>query len=159
MEESNKLKISSDFVFPKLIFIIVLISDLLILSDYHRTEKGFPTNPTIGCVVLLTILYYLFSRPTVYYNERKMFIKKNKDYEIEIPLENIESIKLSIIGFSKNGGSWLVKYYSENSKLTSIRIYPSILSNSFSGFINSAKSKNPKIKVRNWTAGINELFD
>ena len=129
------------------------------LSDFHRTEKGFPTNLLIGCIVLIIILFILFTRPSIYYSENSFFIKKIKNVEIEIPFEKIESIKLSILGFSQYQGSWLVKYYSTDSKLESIRIFPSFTSESCSKFVKTAKGKNPKIIVRNWSIGINELFD
>jgi len=159
MEETNKLKISSDFLIEKGILIIAILIVLLLLSDFNRTETGFPTGHLISIPCLIGLLWLLFTRPAVYYNEDFMFIKKGKDKEAKIPLENIQSIKLSALGFQRNGGSWLVKYFDDNSELKTIRIFPSIFSNPFSKFIKSVKSKKPNISIRNWTFGINEVFD
>ena len=159
MEESSKLKISSDFLIEKGILIVAFLIVLLLLSDFNRTETGFPTGYLISIPCLIGLLWFLFTRPDVYYNEDFMFIKKGKDSEVKIPLENVQSIKLSALGFQKNGGSWLVKYFTDNCEVKTIRIFTSIFSNPFSKFINLAKSKNPAISIRNWTFGINEFFD
>ena len=159
MQESNKLKISSDFIIERIILAIALVIVLLLLIDYPRTHKDFPTGGLIACCIICFTFYFLFTRPNVYYNEKSMFIKKNKASELEIPLENIKSIKLSVLGFSKYGGSWLLKYYTSDSELKSVRIYHSIFSNPFSKFIKAVENKNQKLVIRDWTFGWNELFD
>ncbi len=159
MEESNKLKISSDFLIEKSIFIVGLIIVLLLLSDFNRTETSFPTAYLLSILCLIGLLWFLFTRPPVYYNEDFMFIKKGKDNEVKIPLENIKSIKVSMLGFKKYNKSWLVKYFEDNQEVKTIRIFPSIFSNPFSKFVKSVKMRKPDILIRNWTFGINEFFD
>ena len=140
------------------ILILGLLIVLLLLGDFNRTETGFQTGYLISIPCLTGLLWLLFTRPDVYYNEDFMFIKKGKDNEVKIPLENIQSIKLSALGY-QYAGSWVVKYFENNSEVKTIRIFPSIFSNPFSKFIKSVKIKKPDISIRNWTFGINELFD
>jgi len=159
MEQSEKLKISSDFIFPKLIIIGVLGVLFLLLTDYKRTDTNIIFQYLVIFILLSIVLYYLFTRPDIYYDTNKLYIIKGTQLNIEIPLEDIQAIKFSAIGFGHAGYSYRIKYLDNEHAIKSIRIFPNILSNSFSKFIKCSRDKNPNVKVRNWSIGINELFD
>ena len=159
MEQPEKLKISSDFIFPKLLLIGVLGVLFLLLTDYKRTE----TNIILEYVVIFTVssllLYYLFTRPRIYYDSNSLYISKGTTLNTEIPFQNIQSIKFSVIGFGTGSNSYKVKYGDTESKTKSIRIFPSFFSNPVSKFISCVEKQNPNVNVSNWSFGINELFD
>ncbi|MEO5944421.1 MAG: hypothetical protein ABIP30_10310 [Ferruginibacter sp.] len=155
MPENKKIKISSDLILLKVIFITVIVFCTgILLWPGRESIKHY----LIIIVILGLILFFLFTRSSIYYSEDMFFIKKWRKDEINIPLENIISIKLSFLGFSRGENSWVVKYYSDNSEIKSIRILPNSF-NSFSDFIKACENKNPEIKTRRWSVGINELFD
>jgi hypothetical protein len=43
--------------------------------------------------------------------------------------------------------------------MKSVRIFPKRFSDPISKFMRCVKEKNPMVKIRNWSFGINELFD
>jgi len=78
---------------------------------------------------------------------------------MEIPLENIQSIKYSVIGFGRAGYSYKIKYLDAVNEMKSVIIFPKVFSNPISKFIKCVEKHNPRVRVSNWSFGINELFD
>lgn len=159
MEQPEKLKISSDFIFTKLLFLAALGVLFLLLTDYKRTESNTLIEYVIIFVVLSLLLYYMFTRPSVYYDTKNMCIIKGTKLNIEVPLDKIKSIQFSVIGFGQGSYSYRIKYLNNNNEIKSIRLFPSILSNPTYEFIKCTKKQNSSVKVSNWSIGINELFD
>lgn len=159
MESSEKLKISSSLIFPKLIIIGILGALFLLMTDHPRTDANILAGYLVIFILLSLLLYGLFTRPDIYYDPVQFYIIKGKKLNIEIPLENIQAIKFSAIGLGNAGYSYKIKYLDNKRAIQTIRVFPEILSNSFSKFIACAKEKNPEVKISNWSIGINELFD
>jgi uncharacterized membrane protein len=159
MDQQEKLKISSDFIFIKLVLLgLILLLPLLLYYDYKTLKPDTRLSYAVGLIISICLLTYLFTRPTVYYNDKALFIQRKK-MEIEIPLENIQSIFLSVLAFSRSGYSYVVRYINETNEISKVRIFSSMFSEPISKFIKRAKAINPKIEVRNWSIGVNELFD
>jgi hypothetical protein len=159
MEESEKLKISSGFIFIKFLFVSILGILFLLLTEYKRTETNIVVEYVIIFIVLSLLLYYLFTRPDIYYDSHNLYITKGSKLNIEIPLENIQSIYFSVIGFGRGSYSYKIKYLDAENEIASIRLFPSFFSNPVSKFISCVEKQNPKVKIRNGSLGINELFD
>ena len=158
MEQPEKLKISSDFFFTKLLFIGVLGFLFLLLTDYKGTETNILVEYIIIFIVLSLLLYYLFTRPNIYYDNKNLYIIRGAKLNIEIPLEKVQYINFSVIGFGQGGYSYKIKYCDSENKIKSVRIFPGILSSSVSKFINLVQKQNPDVKVSNWSFGLNEFF-
>lgn len=159
MDQAEKIKISSDFIFAKVLLIGFIGILLLLLTDYRKTEAD-----TVGWygfifIVLSLLLYYIFSRPTLYYDEKFLYVTKRTKLNVEISLENIQSIKFSVIGFGRACYSYKIKYLDAFNGMKSVRIFPKVFSDPFSKFIKCVKKHNPGVSVSNWSFGINELFD
>ena len=159
MDQPAKLKISTDFIITKVFLIGFLGILLLLLTDYRKTEAD--TVGWYGFIffVLSILLYYLFSRPGIYYDEKFLYVMKGTKLNMEIPLENIQSIKYSVIGFGRAGYSYKIKYLDAVNEMKSVRIFPKVFSNPISKFIKCVEKHNPRVRVSNWSFGINELFD
>ena len=158
MEKAEKLKISSDFIFIKFLFIGILGILFLLLTDYKRTETIVVVEYVVIFIVLSFLLYFLFTRPDIYYDSQNLYIK-GSDFNIEIPFENIQSIYFSVIGFGQGSYSYKIKYLDPENKIAVVRLFPSYLSNPVSKFISCVEEQNPNVKIRNGSFGINELFD
>jgi len=159
MNQPEKIKISSDFILPKLILFGILGVLFLLLTDYQRTETNILVEYGFIFIVLSFVLYYLFTRPDIYYDNNNLYIIRGTSLNTEIPFENIQSIKFSIIGFGQGSNSYLVKYRDSENQIKSVRIFEPLFSNLVSKFICCVEKKNTKVKVSNASFGINELFD
>ena len=158
MEQQEKLKISSDFIFIKFLFVGILGILFLLLTDYKRTETNVVVEYIFIFILLSVLLYYLFTRPDIHYDSENLYIK-GSDLDIQIPFENIKSIYFSVIGFGQGSYSYKIKYLDSENKIVSVRLFPSFFSNPVSKFISCVEKQNPNVKIRNGSFGINELFD
>ena len=158
MEQTEKLKISSDFIFIKFLFVGILGILFLLLTDYKRTETNVVVEYVFIFILLSLLLYYLFTRPDIYYDSENLYIK-GSDLDIQIPFENIKSIYFSVVGFGQGSYSYKIKYLDAENKIASVRLFPSYFSNPVSKFISCVEKQNPNVKIRNGSFGINELFD
>ena len=159
MEQSEKLKISSNFIVAKLLFFGVLGILFLLLTDYKQTEAKIIVEYVIIFLLLSLLLYYLFTRPDIYYDNQNLYITKGSDWNIQIPFENIQSIYFSVIGFGTGSYSYKIKYLDPENKTASVRLFPSYFANPVSKFISCVEKQNPNVKIRNGSFGLNELFD
>ena len=159
MKQPEKLKISSDFIFTKILFFAVLGLLFLLLTDYKRTNTDTIIEYVVIFMVLLALLYYMFTIPDIYYDNEKLHITKGTKFNIEVAFDKIKSIQFSVISFWKGGYSYRIKYLNENNQTKSVRLFPSMFSNSTSKFIKCVQEQNKNIKITNWSFGINELFD
>jgi hypothetical protein len=159
MEQSEKIKISSDFFFTKILFIAILVMLLLLLTDYKRTEISTLIEYSVIFIVLSLLLFYLFTRPAIYYDNKNLYIIKGTKLNIEIPLQKIQSINFSVMGFGQGGYSYRIKYFNIDNEIKAQRIFSSFFANPISKFISCTKKQNSKVKITNWSFGINEFFE
>ncbi len=159
MEQSEKIKISSNFFFTKILFVVVLFILLLLLTDYKRTETSILIEYSVIFIVLSLLLFYLYTRPAIYYDNKNLYIIKGTKLNIEIPLQKIQSINFSVIGFGQGGYSYRIKYFNVDNQIKSQRIFPSFFANPISKFISCTKKQNSKVIITNWSFGINEFFE
>ncbi len=159
MDGNQKLKISSDFIFVKLLLVVLMGIIFLLLTDYQRTESNYLTEYIFIFIVLGLLLYYVFTRPNIYYDKDNLYINKGEKLNIQVPLTNIKSISFSIVGFGQGGYSYRIKYLDEYNTIKSVRLFPSMFSSPTSKFIKHTEKLNPAIKITNGSIGINEFFD
>lgn len=159
MEEAEKLRISSDLVLNKIFIVGILGILFLLLSDYKHAE----TNEVVGCIfssaVLVLLLYYLVTRPDLYYDSANLYIKKSSGIEIQVPFEDIQSVCSSLFGLEQRRYSYIIKYLDAQNKITTIRLFPNACGKPFSTFIKCIQKQNPKVKVSLWALGMTGFFD
>jgi hypothetical protein len=79
--------------------------------------------------------------------------------ETEIPVEHIDKILYSTIGTAQPFGSYVIIYRDYQNQKQKFRLFPIPFDNSIDIIKTDAKAKNPNLITRNWSIGLNELFD
>jgi hypothetical protein len=109
--------------------------------------------------LLLLSLIYLFTRPDIYCDEEKLYIYPKNKPNIQVPLSNIYAINFSIFGFGLPRFSYKIKYRADNDDKRSVRLFPSFSDYLVPTLFKYTQQQNPYVNIRNWSVGINELFD
>jgi hypothetical protein len=148
MEDSKKIRISSDFVFVKAFFIVIIVICSLILYYDSRPAVAVDvktlTEYKFLLITLIIILGFLFTRPGVYYDNANLYIKKIRKEEMSIPLENIKT--LSRYSAPRGGDFYRIKYINPDNKPASIWFYVGIFSEAMPKFITAIKSVNTDVR-------------
>ena len=76
MDHPEKIKISSDFIFAKVLLIGFLGFLWLLLTDHRKTKTDELGWYVLIFIALSLLLYYLFSRPAIYYDEKFLYFIK-----------------------------------------------------------------------------------
>ena len=116
----------------------------------------------VGILILGGILYYASTRDIFEYDnvKRIMYILNyRRQNEKEIPVEKIEKILYSSVGFGRGSHSYLIIYSDSHNQKHKIRLFPIPFKNDINTIIADTKLKNPDLVTRNWSFGVNELFD
>lgn len=145
MTHSNKLKISPDFIWVKLMTIGLLPFILLILSDYKRMDFDTVMNYIIILTILIILSLWLFTRPKIYYDEATFYINQGKA-KTEVFLSNIQSIEFSLIGFGISPFSYKISYLTVGGNIESKRLFRSLFGD-LSKFFDLVEKENPNVKI------------
>jgi hypothetical protein len=159
METPEKLKISSDLFFVRLLLTGLFLILLYLLGDYKKMDNTTLIFHVGSVVVLLLCLIYLFTRPDIYCDSENLYVHPKNKPEVTIPLRNIDAIYFSIIGFGLPGFSYKIKYRTHDHGVKSVRLFPSFSSYAVPKLMRYTQQQNPYVRIRNWSLGINELFD
>lgn len=162
---NGRKRISSNFTLTKIFIYVAILFLVINLITVFPTSfikvAGFST----AFIFFGALLYYCHTRPIIYYDqlEEKLSIKKYKTIEeIEVPIENINKILFSAFGLNLSNlsdYSYVIVYTDNAFNTKKIRLFPITFSNDISQLIKNTKAKNPNVMVRNWSFGLNELFD
>ena len=117
MEQSEKVRLSSEFFFTKLIIIVSLGFLFLLLTDYRRTTSSRLIEYSISFIVLSLLLLYLFSIPGIYYDNDNLYIKRANKINTVIPLFSIQSMYFSVLGFGQGSYSYKIKYLNDTNEI------------------------------------------
>jgi hypothetical protein len=159
MENSEKLKISSDFFFVRLLLAGLFLIFIYLLGDYKKMDSATLIAHAGFVVILLLCLIYFFTRPDIYCDSENLYVHPKNKPEVTIPLGTIDAIYFSIIGFGLPGFSYKIKYRTHNHGVKSVRLFPSFSSYSVPKLMRYTQEQNPYVRIRTWSVGINELFD
>ena len=116
----------------------------------------------MSVIAFLFILRYLNSRNRIDYDDIKQVlyvVNEKENTEVEIPVDRIDKILYSAIGFSQGYRSYIIIYRDLTNQKNKIRLFPIYFDKSIETIKIDAKLKNPNLVTRNWTIGWNELFD
>ena len=161
---SNRYRVSTKFTILKVFVFVGFISIVLNLVRDFRNDtfntKSI-TGLTLSTIALVGIYYYVSTRKQIEYDNIKqtLYIVDTKTQtEIEVPVENIDKIYLSAFG-GRGNSSYVIVYRDFHSKQQKVRLFPILFDNSIKTIKTDAELKNPNVVIRNWTFGLNELFD
>ena len=143
-----------------ILFIVILLFNLV--KAIENNSAGLNILPyVLGAIILAGLFYFLHNLKRIDYDDIKqiLYIVDTKNLmEIEVPVERIEKIYLSSIGFRGNG-SYVIVYKDSQGQQQKVRLFPILFDDSIKTIRADAKYKNPNVIIRNWTFGWNELFD
>lgn len=117
---------------------------------------------TFGTIALTGLLYFVSTRKRIDYDDIKqtLYVVDTKNQtEIEIPVEKIDKILFSSIGFGRGNYSYVIIYKDLQNQKQKVRLFPIFFDNSIDTIKMDAKLKNPNLVTRNWSIGWNELLD
>jgi len=165
LDNSNRYRVSTRFTIAKIIVCLALL--LIIANLINDTLNGSITGKSslplaFGILVLGGILYYVCTRDILEYDDVKKVVyvlNNRRQNEKEIPVEKIEKILYSAVGFGRGSHSYIIVYTDLDNQKHKTRLFPIPFKNDINTIITDTKLKNPALVARNWTFGWNELFD
>jgi hypothetical protein len=161
---SNRYRVSSKFILLKIGIYFGLLALIYSWgSDIYNHSFGEKSIAhLIGTVALVGILYLLTKTKIIEYDDIKcilyIFNSKGK-FENEIPVEKIDKILFSSLGFGRGSYSYVIVYRDVNSEQKKVRLFPIAFNNDIDTIITDTKLRNPEVVTRNWSFGWNEFFD
>ena len=150
MEASNKIRISGNLLFIKILFAFVIIFvSVLIIQDSRNENADFKTSLEQKIVLILFVSFFIYflTIPIIYHDEFNMYIKKFNKREIIIPFKSIKSIFDNPLSTYRGMRSYSVEYSDNNQEIKSITFRAPYTSNKVSNFCNIIKIENPKVKI------------
>jgi len=149
MESEDKIKISSDLILTKLLIPGGLFISLLLLQDYNRVASKTFMEYILVNIVLLVLLIYIFTRPSIFCNSNHFYIKKINKEEIIIPLRNIKSVGKDFFTSLTTRGInfYSVEYTTIAKKSGKIKVQIDYNSENFATFIAQTKKVNPSVDI------------
>ncbi len=161
----NRQRISSDFALEKIILILLMLtfSFFFYVNIYDHTLTLSTGSGMLAGIIALGVVYYFVNRSNIIeYDDIKqvLYVLDHKhENEIEIPLEKIEKIYLSMAGDFFVKYSYVIVYRDAHDNRNKQRLHPIFMNHCVDDMIRDAKLKNPDLVVKKWSFGWNELFE
>ena len=150
MEHSNKIKISSSFIFTKLLFSFVAIycGKLIYNEKISTSEIDFKSSLEIKILlfICLSFLIYFFLQPNIYYDKTNLYIKRLYVKQTIIPLSNIRSLFNNPITY-KGRSTFAIEYIDNMKEVNSIKFNINHYSKRILTFINEVKKINQNVEI------------
>jgi len=142
---------------PKVLTVFILIG--LVFNLTIRIINNTLTAPilvaaTIAIIIFSLLLFYLNTRKVVEYDDVKqvLYILSSKDIlEFEVPVEKINEIVLSTIGFDRLGYSYVIIFNDFQNQKQKIRFFTIPFHRDIDTLIADTKYKNPNLIARPWS--------
>lgn len=166
LKVEKRKRISSNFNSLKIFFVIISVFVLIIFIQ-RLYEQKFTEKDLIILVILALVFgsffFYISTLKTIDFNfNDRLFIIDRKHNEEQVLIEKIDKIIYSAIGLSYFNGwsySYRIVYTDQLGKIRRIRIFPKNFHDDIETLIKLTKLKNPNVKIRNWSMGIQEFYD
>jgi len=164
MDNSNRYRVSTNFLIAKIIIAAFLLITLLHLVNGILNHSVTGTNIAsqgLIIIILTLVFYYVSTRKRIDYDEVKqiMYIVDTKNQtETAIPVEKIDKILFSALG-GNTSNSYVIVYRDFQNVKQKVRLFTIMFNHSIDTIKTDAALKNPHLVIRNWSVGINELFD
>jgi len=135
-----------------------LLSLVMQIVNGAATIKSI-TGISVCILVFAAVFYFTFTRDIIEYDdiELKLFVVDHKrKTEYVIPVENIEKIVLSVVGWNIPdllNYPYEITYRDFNQHKRILKLYPIAFRKDISTLITDTKLKNPGVIVKNWSIG------
>ncbi len=164
-DNPNRFRVSTKFTIVKIFVFVGLFAIILNLikeiQNNSLNQKSI-TGLSLGTLALTGLLYFVSTRKRIDYDDIKqtLYVVDTKNQtEIEIPVEKIDKILFSSVGFGRGNYSYIIIYRDFHNQKQKVRLFPILFDNSIDTIKTDTKLKNPNLVTRNWSIGWNELFD
>ena len=150
METTNKIKLSSDLIFTKLISVFgFLLCLILVFSNSKSTvDDDFKTNFEYKLFLIATTVLtgYLLTRPNICYDETNLYIKKINKNETLVLLKNVTSFSESLF-VNKGTAIYTIEYTTNSLSNDSIKFAANYSSETIKNFKMLLKKINPHMDI------------
>jgi len=150
MENFNKIKISSSFIFIKLLFLFVAVycGKLIYNESVTNSDIDFKYSLEIKVIAFVCIcfLIYFFLQPNIYYDNTNLYIKRVYSKQTTIPLKDIKSLFNNPITF-KGHTTFSIEYKDNTKEINSIKFNINHYSKPISAFIDQVKKVNNNVRI------------
>ena len=149
MEDSGKIKLSSGLIFVKLLCLFCLGLSVILGQSKSNIDGDFKTEmeSKLLFVTSAVFLAYFFTKPSLYYDDTNLYIKKVNKREIAIPFKNIRSIFDNSLSASKGTSTFTIDYIDNSNENDSIKFTADYASYKIKNFINLVKKINPRVTM------------
>ncbi len=148
MNKPEKLRLSNSYFIEKAVCFLLLFYCLVCLTEYKSIKVEEILQYTISILALILVLYYLFTRKDLYYNEKNLYVIESKKRKYIIPLKNIKQVRFNNYTIRKIDCVYRIKYEENDGRLKELKIVSGYL-NKVSLFLNYIEKVNPYITIIN----------
>jgi hypothetical protein len=150
METSDKIKLSSDLIFTKLICVFGLLLCLVLVfgGSKNTIDDDFKTDLEYKLLLIATTVLtgYLLTRPSISYDDKNLYIKKINKKETLIPLKNVTSFFENPF-VSKGTAIYTIEYKNNSLANDSIKFAANYSSDSIKSFKTLIRKINPHVEI------------
>jgi hypothetical protein len=150
MVNSGKIKISSDFIFAKILLSIVAVYCIKLIYDEYQSilDSDFKTSLEIKILFLMCLFFlvYFFFQPKVYYDDTNLYIKRIFTKQTTIPLKNVKSLFNNPITY-KGRSTFSIEYIDNEKEMSSIKFNINYYNKKISIFIDEVKKINHNVEI------------
>lgn len=146
----NRVIISKNLQWYKYLMLFVVAVFLGVFFNSPNDPENEMAKYIGLSIVLVVALYFAYDAhqsKQVSYDEQLMYLTL-REKEESIPLNNIESIKLTLDHVGKGKMLWKISYLDKDNKTKSLKILPIWENGIFEGFHAAVKSHNPKVVIK-----------
>ena len=151
MEISHKIKLSSDLIATKLICVFGVLLCLVIVFGRSKNtiDDDFKTDLEYKLLLVATTILtsYLLTRPSIYYDDTNLYIKKVNKKEESIPLKNVKSFFENPLSINKGTALYSIEFTDNSSENDLIKFTASYSAESIKNFKTLIKKINPRVEI------------
>ncbi|HET6769818.1 MAG TPA: hypothetical protein VFH08_20560 [Chitinophagaceae bacterium] len=147
MEFSDKIKLSADFTFTKLLCIGGSILCIERYLEKRKSQDLYTELYFLGIILFLMGFTYFFTRPKVFFDQSNLYFKKISTSERRIPLRNICSIFSNPLFMARGSSSYEIEYRDENNEIDKIKFRSESPSPAMRDFKNVVKKINSSVEI------------
>ncbi|GAB2816530.1 hypothetical protein [Ferruginibacter profundus] len=149
MESAEKVKISAELIFTKILTVAGILLLFLLVQDYKRISTEKLTEYILLIIILSALLVYFFTRAAVFFDSGNLYIKKYHRQEIVVPLKNIKSVKEDFFTSLATRGInfYVVKYITLSGRSEKIKFQVAYDAENIAAFIAQTKKVNPTVNI------------
>lgn len=150
MKEQNKIQISSDFIFIKLLSLsgVCLFIKLLLDENKNNLDIDFKTDLEYKIFLFgsFVSLIYFFTRPRICHDDTNLYIKRINQKEVTIPFKKIKSLFNNPLTY-KGRSTFSIEFVDSDNEMGSIKFNINYYSKKISNFISTVKTINPNVQI------------